>query len=580
MGPPRIDACEMAMVIEVSRGRRLGLNMVEVLVALVIVGIITTTMFAFVNDYHQRYRLIAARADLNRIAEAIQLAEQRTGQRVLSLSSPRGGISTLLAPHLMDLRDADPWGNRFIRDSVKKTFVASATGDPYVIDVGLGRILSAGPDGILNTKVGQDPPDTENDILIDYKRRPWVAYSIQGRIYLATADGAAKKSVKADVYANVAISPDGNYFAGVKSGNSLVVGTVDEANAALKVVVPRSGFTGTVNQDTFPVFYPNSGSILFLSNLDLYRYDVALDLIVPLTLNKTFGGSDSSGNVRSILGNGRATVYSFTDSSQTAYALTISLDGKVAFSKPGTGSGGLFLVSAAGGDMKMIKKSDVSNKYLPVTWIGTDTLIYVTNPAVDSQRFFYRMNQDGGQDIVLHRKAITAGISLPTPSGDSAFILFFTSDSTGAVLRTDGSGFLSNNKQTNYRSNELDDGYTMFSWSQGLNTSIGPAWTKDSKLVHFLAKDGAILQLSLDPTHATRRFFQPQSLENNATGGDGLRPAVFELNNDETLFAVVSSAPAGLFIVPVLGPDGARTHAHALALAAGEVPIVRWLDRQ
>jgi hypothetical protein len=98
--------------------------------------------------------------------------------------------------------------------------------------------------------------------------------------------------------------------------------------------------------------------------------------------------------------------------------------------------------------------------------------------------------------------------------------------------------------------------------------------------MYFVARDGTILQMAVDRISAGTKFYVPQALEANASGGTGLRPAGIDLNADETLFGVVSEVPPGLYIIPVLGPDGARTTAQTGPLAAGETPPIRWLDRQ
>ncbi|MBI4859768.1 MAG: prepilin-type N-terminal cleavage/methylation domain-containing protein, partial [Candidatus Riflebacteria bacterium] len=550
---------------------RLGFNMVEVLVALVIVSIIVTTMVSFINDYHQRYRVAKARADLVRIAEAVQIAEEKSGDRIRRLSEPSGAVTSILAPFLMDLSLTDPWGNRFSEDPVSKTFVKSATGDPYVVDIGLGRLLSAGPDGIVNTKLGQDPPDTENDLLVDYRRRPWVAYTVQGRISMSTADGANRCPVTSEPLTNIALAPNGSLFAAIKGGNTLMVGSIDESNAAMRQVVPRPGFTGSVSGDTFSLFYPNSGSILFISGNDLHRYDYGLDRILPLTTGGFFGGSDSSSGDRFQYGNGKVAIYSFQDSNQVAHSLAISPDGKLAFSKGGDAGGGIYVVSASGGDLKMLKRATINNEFLPVTWLGTDSLIYMTNPATASDKFFSRMNQDGSQDIKLHRAAVTGGISLPTPSADGAYIAFFMSENEGAVLRTDGAGFLEEFPDNNM--------VKPFSYGPGINSTVAPLWTRDSRLMYFVARDGTLLQLGVDKIKTGANFNSPQTLVGNPSGSSGLTPVSMDLNNDETLFGVVSMRPPGLYIIPVLGPDGARTVAHQTALSVGEVPPVQWLDK-
>lgn len=555
--------------------------MVEVLIALVLVGIISISMVSFVNDHHQRYRLAVARADLSRIAESIQLAEERSRKRVTMLSEPSGGITSMLAPYLLEVPSADPWGNRFIKDPTPKSrrYIPDPGGDPYAVDVGLGRLISAGPDGEINTPIGQDPPDNENDLVVDFRRRPWITYTAGNKIGLATADGATQESIPTTTtppnHANLAISPDGSWYAAIKDGASLVVGPIDETSRALKRVVPRPAgkqpeLTLEVNLDTFPIFYPNGSSLLFISKKDLYRYDIGLDRVVPLTTGGFFGTADAASGSRTMWSNVRGSTYSFNAGSGGTYVITISTDGKLAFSHPGESASGIYLVSASGQDVKMVKASVISNGLLPVAWISTDTLIYMTNPSTGTDKYFYKIRMDGRDEgIALHGKAIPTGISLPVPSQDGTLISFFSSDSQGALLRTDGSGFV---KQTS------DNLFDPFSYAAGVNTAVVPVWSRDSKTLYFVGRDGAVVRLRVPLVPPFSMVVE--TMPDNPAGCSGLQPQTLELNIDETLFALVSSSPPGLYIVPLLGPDGARTEMRTGTLMPGEAPVVRWLDRQ
>lgn len=567
--------------------RRAGFNMVEVLVALVLVGIVTITMVSFMNDHHQRYRVAVARSDLTRLAEAMQLAEQRSGKRIETLSEPSGGITSGLAPYILDLPATDPWGNRFKQDQDnKKRFVLSLdSGDPYAVDMGMGRIISAGPDGEISTPVGQDPPDNDNDMVVDFRRRPWIVFAVAGALTLATADGATKAPVppvaagaQRPTLANVALSPEGSWFAAIKDGNTLVVRPVDETSGSLRNVIPRATdpakgrvqneITVAVSGDTFPLFYPNGRSLLFVAGRDLYRYDIGMDLVVPLTTGGAFGGTDQQSATRTMSATPRGCFYTFAAGGGT-YAIAISVDGKLAFNRPGDTASGIYLVSASGGDAKLLKAATVPNGLLPVSWIGPDNLIFMTNPTTGSEKFFYKIRMDGRDEgIALHGKAIPTGISAPTPSTDGTALVFFSSDTEGAVLRTDGSGFIEETSDHLFRP---------FSYSSGINTSIEPLWTRDSKVVYFAARDGSILQLN---TRKGTNYYVVEPLKLNPQGGSGLKPLAMELNNDETLFAIVSSTPPGMFVVPLLGPPGARTELKTPAPSAGETPAVRWLDHQ
>jgi len=544
--------------------------MVEVLIALLIVGIVTITMVSFINDPDQRYRVPMARGDLARIAQAIQLAEQQRQQRVTHLSEPSGAVTSMLAPYLMDLPRQDPWGNRFAAtDSTGRTFISSASGDPYVVDIGMGRIICAGPDGVINTQIGQGPADNENDIVYEYRRQPFVSCTMKNLIHLLSADGASNQMVTTSPILNLTFSAAGNYFAGVQN-NTLVVGSMDDTNAALQLVGAAQGFSGSVSVDTFPVFYPNGGSVLFISGNDLQRYDIGTRTVTHLTTGGFLGAGDSQSGSRLRYSNGKISIYNFLDSNQIVHSLTISPDGKLAFSAASEGTSGIYLVSASGGDLKMVKQSPTPNQYVPVTWLGTDVLVYMTNPVSATPKYFFRMNQDGSQDLALHQKAIQSGISLPLPSNDGALISLFTSETEGAVLNTDGSGFVE----------ELGNGdhtFRPFAFSAGINTNVTPIWSKNSQILYFVANDGSLLQLGVNKNKSG--YYVAQTLLYNGTGARGLKPVAIDLNADESLFAVVSSSPGGVFMIPTLGPDGARTQILGGTVQTGESSLARWLDR-
>ena len=160
--------------------------MIEILIALLIVGIITVTLMSFINDYTERYRITVAQTDLNRIAQAIQLSERSFEERVRTISEPGGSISTQLAAFLVEVPTEDPWGHRFKKDGLEILVVdrGDPEGQAYVVDEGVGRIMCAGPDAKFSTRLGQDPPDLNRDLIVNYRLQPWIAYSSQNDLWI------------------------------------------------------------------------------------------------------------------------------------------------------------------------------------------------------------------------------------------------------------------------------------------------------------------------------------------------------------------------------------------------------------
>ena len=98
-------------------------------------------------------------------------------------------------------------------------------------------VWRAGPDGEINTPIGQDPPDHENDIVVDFRRKPWITYSAGNQLGLATADGATRQAIPPVVapavapnYVNIVVSPDASWYAAIRNNSELVVGPIDETS--------------------------------------------------------------------------------------------------------------------------------------------------------------------------------------------------------------------------------------------------------------------------------------------------------------------------------------------------------------
>lgn len=555
--------------------------MVEVLTALTVVAIITTILVSFINDAGARAKFAAARSDLARIAQAIQKAETDAGTaRITQLKDETGNISFLLAPFLLDLPATDPWGYRYVRVGRSIQRSESSTASPYVVDEGLGRMMSGGPDGSVQTRIGQDPPDLEQDIVVDYRRHPWVGYTAGGTIRMSTADAASIKAVSTPRLANIVFSPNGLYFAGVQDGARLVWGSIDASNAATEVVKDPGGATEVrASANLFPVFAPNSGAILFVNDLKIYRHDLSSRQTRALA---NLGGNDTTQSNRLIYATPQGTIYAFDDASGTPRTIAISADGKVAFNRPGQGLRGIFIVSSSGGDEKLLVPSTGANDWLPVCWIGSEVLVYGTNPVARAEKSFSRVTVDGALNIRLHITDVVDAIDRFTivPSSDAAHLAFFGGD-FAAILRTDGSGFLDQNGQATTSLVKIS--------VSNKPARIHPLWTRGSRQLLLLDSTGGILQVNLPasgapPSHLMRAealtirgsFTLSQDWTRSLAGPP--KPVAWTLSSDETLMGLLGSAPPGIYIIPLLGPSGAVTRATVEALARDEANVVRWLD--
>lgn len=557
--------------------------MVEILIALLIVGIITITLMTFVNDYTQRYRLTQAKADMQRIAQAIQLAENATGGVVRDISEPGGAPTTMIAPYIVEVPFADPWNNRFVKEegTIVAATRADLRGQAYIVDEGLGRLMCAGPDGVFTTPLGREAPDNDADIVVDYRLNPAMAYVVQGDLFISTANGATREKITTSTYSNVRLSPDGAFFVGIGPGTDrgMWMGSVDEQQKTLRQIIPRPGFTGAVDQSTFPIWFPRGGGILFISGNDLHRYDPGLDRIFPLTKGGAFDGGDVAGQQRYMYNDGKVSLYQFTSSRGTLNSICIAPDGRVAYNARKSGnSSGIYIVSSSGGDARMLMRARDSS-WLPVTWLGTDILVYMTDPAVSQDKTFYRIRQDGSQNLPLHSKPLRGSIFAPTPSPDGSLISFFISDTAGGIIKTDGSGF----------TKEIPATREIQPWTDSQNKIIKdlpPVWRRNNRSLFYGtlndAGSGEVRELKIAENRSESASVQQASGEGYVTvshdGFNGFKPAAMALNRNETFLAAISANPPGVFIVPVLGPAGAFTRADALGLKAGEIPVISWLE--
>ncbi|MBI3892560.1 MAG: prepilin-type N-terminal cleavage/methylation domain-containing protein [Candidatus Wallbacteria bacterium] len=462
-----------------------GYNLVEVLVTLTIASIITITLVNFVNDIDMRHKVTIARADVNRIAEAAHLAEAEMsnlttlpGQSLSILNlTTSSRLAWSLSSKLLELPAEDPWGNRFVwggsdngyvrvTDSTPAIWLATAP-SPYIIDEGLGRVVSAGPDGVVDTRIGQDPADSESDIVVEYRHKPWLFYNVGGRMFVNSADGGASPESRAGIEmgagTNAQVSPDGLRFAAVSPSNILSLGTLTwalETEGAAPVprtdpikVAPRArtmSFTQNqwttdttpiaINGGTFPVWLPDSSGIVFQSGGDLYRFDAARGLrtgdergeVIKLTDQTKLGFvTGATGSSRVIYSTRRNASYIDKDA---GIFIAISGDGKVAFRDAAGG------ISLALGDGTARHTMKAGGDLAPLAWLDNNNVAYWDRAG----KRLWRIAQDGTIDVPLHEntKPTIDGVLNAVLSPDGKYLALLQDDSKGNVAKTDGTGFV------------------------------------------------------------------------------------------------------------------------------------------
>lgn len=626
-----------------------GYNLVEVLVTLTIVSIITITLVSFVNDLDMRHKVAVARADINRIAEAAHLAEAEMSRvttlpgqslELLNLTTT-SKLAWLLGSKLLELPSEDPWGNRFIRVEQANSVVAYvrateatdvSTGTPYIVDEGLGRVVCAGPDGIVDTHIGQDPADSEADLIVEYRHKPWLFYNVGGKLFINSADGSANptsvqgievRSPDATRYTNAQVAPDGLRYAAVKNGNTLVIGTltwatetggVNPTSRADEVILaPRnhslsfeltgwtSGVVPSVDEGTFPLWLPDSSGVVFLAGGDLYRYSQSRGKQsgpdrgeVLLLARGTQLSDDASAGSSSRILNSTRRFATYLNPDKSLF-LAVAADGKVAYR---TGTGGIRVVLGDGTARRELKPlGDLA----PIAWPNSNYLIYWNR----ANKTLYRIAQDGSADGPLvvdpTQKIEVTAMYNASLSPEGTYLAFLVSPSKGYILRSDGNGPVIGPGPNDLFFGGLGGGMQYappFRWRQALDcASYRVLYLSSSNLAHPIQN----LRFDLHdhyPFSNAVGINDPEGCELSAGSLvsfqstqekllDGLGVQAYDLSRDEKLLAIVSdkdarlrpgSGSGGLYIVPVTGRSQASTR---IALPAGwaSVPYsyVSWL---
>lgn len=435
------------------RSPRPGFNLVEILITLTLLAIVTSVVINFVRDYQSRVKIVRTRNDLTRLAQMSMLAESRSGQLITTLSTFGTEPSTLLDPYILALPAEDPWGNRYVLDPLTGDVERREDeGFAYVVDQAYGRIISPGPDGVCNTRVGAGPSAMGHDIVVDYRKQQWLLYFFQNRAYICRTDGRSKKQFLAkptgvapwtgtESLANVSVSPNGSRITGLIQMPTaewrVFAANVDQINPDAKVINDFSFVTA----DVFPLWFPNSRHLLVVRGGKLYVVDSmkpgwALSAGAPIYSEQVFPDPCDQPNsiLRSVIISPRVCSYVVNG---MAY-VTLSVDGKISFAKLEGTQKGVYVCLADGTGLRRVVAEGAGINYMPLMWISPQEICYLS-----TTNEVKRVNHDGNFNFGLHPDSDTIGAHptglSPSPNGD---MLSFKLDAAGIyILAMDGSGF-------------------------------------------------------------------------------------------------------------------------------------------
>jgi prepilin-type N-terminal cleavage/methylation domain-containing protein len=602
----------------VRRGRlSQGFNLVEIMITLTLVALLTTTLITFVNDFDDKTKVARARADMMRMGQQAVMAESQVGQQLSTASASGSQVMTMLLDWIVELPDFDPWGNRFMVSSDGTVVSSETQGAAYILDPSYGRMLCAGPDGVINTKLGASAADRDNDIVVEFRQQPWMVYSFtpngstDGKIWVARADGTAIEQVFPHSTYNggvggvqsVSFSPDGSRWVGVETDgggtvtNRFVHGFSDPENP--RVQKNPSDIAIIVNAT--PFFAPDGKQVLFVTGgggLGLWNPPLGSQVTLlqdgSMTNPAQHYFPDWKGR---IIHASRQRSYLWhpsyvAASPEQSQAVAVSSDGKVAVGwYMNVGRPGIYLLLPGGQSKRLLKpKGGDGTIWLPLFWVDNQNLIYYafagTNIAIR------RISQDGRFDIPLYNATDTnfsfGGLppTIPSISPDGRYLAFVhTADRKGKVIRTDGGGFLKGTRALS----EFQVPYTPINSQEFLFSVDGGSLY--GAQVH--GGSSGIFQLNLDlgnPTGGITPSNPTFNLDFSTT------PSRMAMNPNGTLIAVVSAptsangaipgvaAPPeqGVFVFPLLGPTGAKvtvtTTEPVHSGAKRNLPNIAWIN--
>ena len=577
-------------------------NLVELLITLSIVALLTTVIFNAVNDYRDKLRSVIVKSDLTTLASMckyVESMERTTGKTlVVSVSTGATELSTALSNYIIKIPAEDPWGNQYYIDTSGATSTVKSTnsgGTAYIVDGGLGRIISPGPDGICHTQIGFGKSDTDRDIVIEYRQSQWLAFNLQQKIYLAKGDGSFEPIF---IYNGdkLRVSPDCQKFVCLESGtNILSWGMLDENPGIQQKMHLATGGTGIYvvggtnpGDDAFPFWAPDSVHIIYTRKggvgYNLYSLNTATKTEMQMTKDQPIKNEeeyfqrDMQAAPRSIFNDGRCASYQYVSQDPDGAGkhdafITISIDGKVAYYNQHKASMDIVLLNGTGHRTILVDTTtadlNVRERYRPLFWLDTETIIFTDK----SHNYLYRVRQDGTYKIQLYSARQNGSdltnnkpFSAFTLSPDRRFISFCVSTNTRyRVVRTDGAGCVSGPSVIDNNFPAVLGGKNHSLWSTGRKLlSDGKT---ENKI--YISTDGSAVTSSTIQCCTILdggKHIEWRAISQNDDNPDsGIVPYSWDLDDSGNLLAVASMSSGnavlrdGIFVYSINGPAGAIT---------------------
>lgn len=571
--------------------RRRGFNLVEILITLSIVAMLTTIIVSAVADYKDKLRMVRVKNDLAVLSQTCKYIESTDASiLVTSVSEPGAILTSTVSNYILSLPAEDPWGRQYWLNPVTKMAeTTDSDGFAYVLDRGMGRIISPGPDGICNTTIGYGLADKERDIVVEFRQTQWLFFCINSGIYLTRGDGSSPP-VKIFDGRNIAVTPARDRFCCVAAAAPFAVswGLIDQqpsmqsaVNASLK------------SSNLHPFWAPDGVHIIVVSDAGHVwvintatgqeRRVTVPDPLPPLRNDVpawTTGGVDIEPQKRSIFTDERSAWYHFIQPPpDLGIFLTVSSDGKIAYLN--RNSNGIEMVLMDGsGRRTIVRDTQGTGKiYLPLFWLDTENIVYLNA----SETVLNRIKQDGSYDVSLFPSNVTNDAVAPvfaiSPSPDRSMVAFLNNPDARRyrILRTDGSGYIKDMGGAAVE-NLVPGAYR--------GTNALPLWHRlQRRLFIPCREDGGgpdtIDEFRLVPFAGEIRFAGINSIEDN--NSSGLVPHAWSLDRSQNLLAIISIASGGgqkngVYVYSIAGPPGAVTKISDLTPSAGTTFNIFWSE--
>ncbi|RLF01339.1 MAG: hypothetical protein DRJ64_10745 [Thermoprotei archaeon] len=572
--------------------KKAAFNLVELLITLSIVALLTTVIFNAVNDYRDKLRTVIVRSDLITLAQQCKYVESIERTLIASVSTGTTELTSELNNYIIKIPAEDPWGKQYYIDPVNsEVYTTNSGGMAYIVDKGLGRIISPGPDGVCDTKIGFGMSDTDRDIVVEYRQSQWLIFNLQKKIYMAKGDGSFDPIF---MFAGdkLRVSPNRQKFVCIDNANVLTWGIVDQ-NPHVKQNMHLEGgldFTfDNANEQYFPFWAPDSVHIIYTvknpskAEANIYALNTANNQTTRITNDYPIAWDSGyflgaiSGRPFSIFNDGRCSSYQYISSTVGTHdvAITVSLDGKVAFYNKNKASLDLVLLNGTGYRTVVLDttESDVDDreKFRPLFWLDTETIIFLDG----KHEQIYRIRQDGTYKIPLYPQSQKADSDLTNDkpfaafalSPDRRFISFCVSPGRTfyRIVRTDGAGCVAseNDGAVDTEFSAVRGGYRHALWPK--REKILPNGEIERKV--YVSTDGSAVtsstlqEIVLYDGGKNIKWTAVSQMDDNPE--PGIVPFSWDLDKSENLIAVGSWSDGqpglkdGIFVYSISGPVGA-----------------------